>query len=306
MTYLWQVALHSFVAAAIFYAWSRRQELPSGRTKRWALAVLLILPLVTAAVPGRGGDFPERHAWLDSGRLLALPLGGPVRVAHLVWVVGAAAIVATLAQEVLGALRRPRPDFDAVPDELVERVRALPGAERCRVGLLPSDASAPVAGRAPAAAEPILLVTGGRPGRPTLLVSSGALAQLDDRELAAALAHERAHWRPGRWWTTHLLFAARLLQIYNPVALWVFREYTVEVEIDCDREAVAGADPRPLGRALMRIYRATDRRDLAARRTLRRRIDLLLATAPDRVGAPGPAAVVAGAALLAVLLPWIV
>lgn len=50
--FLWEVALHSFLAAVVLYAWSRHLELPAGRPKRLLLALVLVLPLATAAVPG--------------------------------------------------------------------------------------------------------------------------------------------------------------------------------------------------------------------------------------------------------------
>ena len=52
--FLWQVLLHSAVAGVVLYAWAQRMRVPSGRAKRRLLVVLLILPLLTAAVPGRG------------------------------------------------------------------------------------------------------------------------------------------------------------------------------------------------------------------------------------------------------------
>ncbi|UCF66971.1 MAG: hypothetical protein JSV80_14470, partial [Acidobacteriota bacterium] len=50
---LWQVFLHSLVTAGIFYFWLRRIGLPSGRTRRWLLGSILILPMLTASLPGR-------------------------------------------------------------------------------------------------------------------------------------------------------------------------------------------------------------------------------------------------------------
>ncbi len=76
-SYLWQVAVHSAVMGFVFYAWARHVRLPSGRTKRTLLAILLVLPLLTAAVPGRAGvEFAEHIAWLNSARVLAIPLAG--------------------------------------------------------------------------------------------------------------------------------------------------------------------------------------------------------------------------------------
>ena len=89
--------------------------------------------------------------------------------------------------------------------------------------------------------------------------------------------------------------------------MWLFREYAVEIEIACDRAAVGDGDPRPLARALLAFYERLHPRDLAARATLRRRVDLLLAPAAaaeePRLGA---FEVAAAALLLALCLPWVV
>ena len=110
---------------------------------------------------------------------------------------------------------------------------------------------------------------------------AAALAEID-----AALAHEHAHWHGGRWLRSHALFIVRMLQCYHPVALWVFREYCIEVEVGCDHAAVAGRDPRALARVLVGIYDATDTRDLAARAAIRKRVDAARQRALQRQGKP--------------------
>jgi hypothetical protein len=102
-----------------------------------------------------------------------------------------------------------------------------------------------------------------------------------------------------------VLFAVRLLQCYNPVALWVFREYCIEVEIACDSAAVSDRDPHVLARVLLRIYRGTDRRDLAARAALRKRVDVLLAGGARDAALP-PFTVAAASLVMLLVLPWIV
>jgi hypothetical protein len=105
--YVWQVALHSWVTGLIFYIWVRRLKLPSGRPKRWLLVVLLTLPLLTAAVPGRSAiEFSERIAWVNSARLLAAPIFGRVHVGDIVVVICAIAVALTVWQELV--LRRSR------------------------------------------------------------------------------------------------------------------------------------------------------------------------------------------------------
>lgn len=292
-SFLWQVALHSSVAGLVLYGWARRRRLPSGRAKRHLLALLLVLPLVTAAIPGRTSlEFRERLAWLDSGRLLAIPLGAGVRAYHVVGLVTMMMIALTVWQELVPAFRRPRGEGSDPPARLLEMARRLTGWERCDVVLNRSD--------------DILVATGGWPRRPRVIVSRGALARLGDDELAMVLGHEHAHWQEGRWARAHALFLLRLLQIHSPVALWSFREYCLELEIECDAAAVIGRDARPLARALLAVYESTDRRDVSARAALRRRAEVLLGDSVlDDDALPG-ATIATAAGILLLVLPWIV
>ena len=289
--YLWQVALHSSVAGLIFYAWVHRLGLRSSATKRRLLVTLLVLPLLTAAVPGRDAlDFAERLAWLNSARILAIPLGAGTRVQDLLLVIAAIVTGVTFWQEVLPAFRRPKAVTTDVPESLVQLVRTQTGWETCKVAVSPASS--------------ILVVTSGWRGAPTLIVSLGALQALSEAELAAVVAHEHAHWLAGRWTWSHLLFAVRMLQCYHPVALWVFREYCLEIEISCDRTAAAGRRDT-LVRALLRAYKSLGHRDHAARAALRKRVDVLMQD--DAEGATLPGATVATATLVMLMvLPWIV
>ncbi len=307
ISYFWQVALHSGTMGLILYLWVHRVGLPAGRTRQQLLGLLLVLPMVTAAVPWRSTiEFGERVAWLNSARLLAIPLpfaDGDIRVAHVVALGGILMILLTVWQEIApsahGSLKLGLPNMPEGPphlmapptDDLVVAVRSRVGWEHCEVRVTDSAA--------------IEVATTGRPGRPRLIVSRGALSALAPEELDAVLTHEHAHWCQGRWWRTHVLFVIRLLQSYNPVALWAFREYCIEDEIACDAAAVAGRDPRVLARVLLRVYHATDGRDVAARSALRKRVDVLLAGGP--VDAPPPPLVLPVVALVMLgVLPWLV
>jgi len=296
------VALHSFLAAVVLYAWARHLELPSGRPKRLLLALVLTVPLVTAAVPGRSTPaFRDRLAWLDSARLLQLPLIpwadpggslGSLRLAHLVLALALAATLATLVQELLPALGRLRFTGTPIPSDLGRRARSLPGWEHLLIDVVAESGA--------------VVATTGLPGKPRLLISPRALQLLGPRELDAVLRHENAHWLRGRWIWVHLLFAARAVQFYNPVALWVFRHFSLEHEIACDRDAVAGTDAKPLVRALLLIYEATNPRDLAARNALRPRVDTLRGRLPVDDRALPIRSIAAAAVLLLLVLPWVV
>jgi hypothetical protein len=74
--------------------------------------------------------------------------------------------------------------------------------------------------------------------RPTLLVSAGALARLDDAELSAAIAHERAHIRRRHRFV--LLFAelCRVLGRPLPGTGAAVRELRFQIERDADHCAV--------------------------------------------------------------------
>jgi len=153
VAFLWQVVLHSSIMGIVFYAWAHRVRLPSGRSKRSLLATLLVLPLLTAAMPGRSGlEFREQLAWLDSTRILAVPLGAGIRLYHIVLFVALLMVALTVWQEVVPAVRRPRTGLTEPPEGLARLARSLPGWERCEVRVSPS--------------EDILLATGGWPGAP--------------------------------------------------------------------------------------------------------------------------------------------
>jgi beta-lactamase regulating signal transducer with metallopeptidase domain len=267
-------------------------RLPSGAAKRHILVVLLILPLLTAAIPGRTDLAFRQLAWLDSGRILAVPLFAGLRFWHVVVFFASATVVVTFWQEVVPVLVRRRRSERDVPEHLTELARAMPGWSRCRVALTPSAG--------------IRVATGGWPWRPRLLVSQGALDDLTEEELVVALRHENAHWGGARWVQSHALFAIRLLQSHNPVALWVFREYCFETEVQCDAEAVRDRNPKLLARILLRIYEATDVRDVAIRGAIRKRVDVLLGRDPKNASPPPGTTILIATALMLVILPWLV
>jgi hypothetical protein len=102
--------------------------------------------------------------------------------------------------------------------------------------------------------------------RPTLVVSAGALARLDDAELSAAIAHERAHI--SRRHRFVLLFAelCRVLGRALPGTTHAVRELRFQIERDADRFAVRGrADRLALASAICKAATgATTRPGMAA------------------------------------------
>jgi Zn-dependent protease with chaperone function len=256
------------------------------------LAVVLLVPIATALAAGaNSGELRRPHAWFDSMRILRIPVGGGIRVFHLVFGIGVAAVGISLWQEVLPVFRRLRPDFSKAPPELVRAVRALPGWAKCEVAMT--------------AERGFFLATSGRPARPRLILSPSVLERLAPEELEAVLRHENAHWRGRRWRAGQALFLSRMLQCYSPVALLAFRAYTLEVEYECDAEA-AGRDPKVLARALLGVYRLLDRSDISGRAALRSRIEALLGHADPESRELSPAAIVVATAILLLILPWIV
>jgi beta-lactamase regulating signal transducer with metallopeptidase domain len=76
--------------------------------------------------------------------------------------------------------------------------------------------------------------------RPRVLVSAGALLRLDDDELAAALAHERAHIsRRHRYWLTYGSTCAAIGRVL-PGTRTALDELGFHLERDADRSALAG------------------------------------------------------------------
>jgi hypothetical protein len=74
--------------------------------------------------------------------------------------------------------------------------------------------------------------------RPTLVVSAGALARLDDAELRAAMAHELAHIRRRHRYVLLYAEVCRVLGRAIPGTARALRELRFHIERDADRSAV--------------------------------------------------------------------
>ena len=94
--------------------------------------------------------------------------------------------------------------------------------------------------------------------RPTLVISAGALARLDDAELAAAIAHERAHIRRRHRYVLLYAELCRVLGRPLPGTAHAVRQLRFHIERDADRSAVRGRADRCAG---LRHLQGRDRRD---------------------------------------------
>jgi hypothetical protein len=103
------------------------------------------------------------------------------------------------------------------------------------------------------AATPVLLCSG--LARLQLVVSTGAVATLDDDQLRAALAHEATHARYRDPLISWGLMAVRTAFFFSPATQLVARSAVNDVERRADDRSVALADDRlGMAGALVRLY----------------------------------------------------
>ena len=113
--------------------------------------------------------------------------------------------------------------------------------------------------------DDVLLAAAGL-AHPTLVVSAGALARLDDAELAAAIAHERAHIRRHHRYVLLYAELCRVLGRPLPGTARAVRQLRFHIERDADRSAVRErADRLALASAICKAATgATTRAGMAA------------------------------------------
>ena len=174
-----------------------------------ALAALgLVATLVVLLHPARAVG--EAVDWTCGA-----PLPGGHHVVHLAVVAPAVLLAASV---LVAAWRVARAAHD---------VRAV---VRGAVGRGPGD-SVIVGG------DDVVLAAAGL-SRPTVLVSAGALARLDDAELAAALSHERGHVARRHRWVLLYAETCRALARFLPGTARAARELAFHLERDADRWAL--------------------------------------------------------------------
>ena len=100
-----------------------------------------------------------------------------------------------------------------------------------------------------------VLVAAAGLSRPRVVISAGALAQLDDEELAAALDHERGHIaRRHRFLLVHAELC-RALGRFVPGTRRAVKELGYHLERDADRWALRGHDRFALASAILKAAR---------------------------------------------------
>lgn len=296
---------------------------PGGLGSGLLLTVPLLLPLVAGAIY-KGGLLPEISVMRPFGRALfdgsqqflhllmvddgtgLVPYAISGRAGPWIFVVGFAVVSFMLIRRFAGALvvrrlvRRCRPYSDPRVQSAVTRVVQAAGlARRPEILELPERVSGAFAAGL---------------SRSVVLMSADLVAELDDEELEAVIAHEVAHLAAR---DLPVVFAAgicRDLMAWNPFAHLALRRLVADRELEADRRAAA-LTGRPLAVAsgLLKSFElARSKKTLGQRAVLAfwrpghgitRRIDGLLAIADGRASAAslGGAPFVAGALVVALL-----
>lgn len=301
-----RTAVHSTVAAAV-------SELvivglgvaePLGRYRLRVLAVL-VPPLTAALAPSLTAAGWPALLHLEPWRMLQI---GPVRITHLAEALFGAMALIFVVQELVPWLRQRR------------RAPAAQGSQRPRrvdLATLPRLAAAlgEVFGAPPACyrleTTAHTLSVREIEGRDALVFGADFPDWLDDLELRAVLAHERAHVLRQDLRTRSWLYAFRVVQLHAPFALVEYRQLVHDSEEVCDAMAVdATGAPLALASGLLKAHgggpstgeglgllartaRRVERHAGSVR--LRRRVRRLL----DRAPAQGPGSWTAWATALA-------
>lgn len=231
-----QSLLHSAIAMLLVEAALAVWHLDQPLTRFRFRLLVLILPLVTLPVfqllsPDRGGFYFRQDAALfdvEPWWTLELPGGVPLGPVAL-GLVAVGAVTLFLCQELFPVVRDMLErsegvdeDTDPRDPEIEQVVREL--AERA--GVPPPDVTIL------ADEEPVIATSGSRV--PRIVVSRGLLGMLDRDALRAALAHELAHVVRRSTAVTIGVFLIRVLMLYNPVTLVVFRQLIYDDEQICD------------------------------------------------------------------------
>jgi Zn-dependent protease with chaperone function len=255
LTYLGQTILHAIIAAAFVEALLRVWRIGQPDARLTCRLVALVLPLVAlpafyALVPFRFAPaFAERWALLSISRWDQVRVAGIGLDIAAITCLGSAGIALFL--------------FDALPALrlwLIDRSLPLANDPPCLARLageatrLKSNRPGPApAVRLVDSRSPVLMCSG--LVNPRLVVSTGAVESLDERQLRAGLAHELAHAEyhdPRMSWA---LMAVRALFFYSPATQVVARAAVAEMERRADDRSVSVTDDRfAMAGALVKLY----------------------------------------------------
>jgi Zn-dependent protease with chaperone function len=277
-----------------------------------AVYLPLLAPLAAALSAGRLGRRldPRSATWLLTASAVALA-AATATVLSLLVVAGLIKIplvarLGELSQQVIRRDDAPSMSVALVATvALAAAVAAAVRMTRRRVRAL--LAAAGQARRLPGTGEVVIMeddevaeafTVPGRPGR--IVVSTGMLSALAERERAALLAHERAHLRARHHWFTA---AAQLAAAVNPLLRPMARAVAFTIERWADEEAaVACGDRHLVARTIARASLAkaaaarnashglalgvtggpADLADLSSAGPVPRRVAALLAAPPQR------------------------
>ena len=304
-----RTAVHSVVAAVlvelVLWAWAITCPVTRYRLR---VVALLTPPLTGLLAPlGQAAGWPTLltlSPWSAVGV-------GPLTLGHLWGLLGVTMVVLLMVQEGLPWWRQRR--------RLVRGLPAPPPAgSRLHTALEEVFAAAPAVPvsclELPVKSRTLFIQRVG--GRTELVHGGGFPDWLDDLELRAVLAHERAHVERRDLRTRGWLYLVRLLQAHTPGAVLMHRQLINDSEEACDDEAVrrVGA-PLALASALLKTHAsvpgvAGGGPVMAAARSLEhgassmrvaRRVERLLTPRP-LVAASGPELALFTAGLAALLL----
>ena len=203
----------------------------------------------TSAPEDRSSRAASPRGWFES---LSATLPGLTAhawpIAALLWLVIASILVLRVAAGLHG-LSRLRAVSLAAPPELAglwARAGGSPGS------------GTPVEVRV-SSVVPVPLVAGWR--HPWIILPAKQARALDDGELAAVLAHERAHIERNDHRTGPVLATVAALTFFHPVAWWLGRVVRTEREFCCDDVALdrSGSVPARYAAVLARLAVASPR-----------------------------------------------
>jgi Zn-dependent protease with chaperone function len=259
--YLAQNILHALVATGVVETLLRVWRLsdPADRLPFRLLALTLplaVAPVFWAVAPFRTGpEFRDSLALFSSAHWTALRVGGVSLGGVLLWAAVAAGLL-LFARDITPLMR----GHHSHDDQGVELGADAPLVETMRELARLVGLATPPRVRWLEDAAPVLFATG--VATPTLVVSRGALARLDDAELRATLTHELVHMTLGDVLFGWVVMAARTLMCFNPIAQVVARGVVLELERRADDTAAKVLQaPGALADGMERLVGARLRRD---------------------------------------------